>query len=165
MKITGGSGSGKTSQVLIPLILSGAKIVIIFDFKNGEITRVIEPHCALSGIPLHVFDPYEITDFPRTRISLLSHLKANSPQLFLDVKRLWKTLAPDSIGDNSYFDKAARRYGFAITMADIVLTEARPFRQSLPWFRCCVAISKLGVNGPQWRKSEPFQVFVTHLMR
>lgn len=121
VKITGGSGSGKTSQIALPLILSGTLVLVILDFKNGEITRVIEPHCALEGIPLFVFDPYRISDFPLLRLSLLSHLQAGSSRLVPDVLRLWTSLLPDSGGDNRFFDQSGRRFGAAMTLGDVAL--------------------------------------------
>ena len=58
MKILGAAGSGKTSQIAIPMILSATGPVVILDFKNGEISQVIEAHCALKSKPMYTVDAH-----------------------------------------------------------------------------------------------------------
>ncbi|MDX8347370.1 hypothetical protein SLH49_05160 [Cognatiyoonia sp. IB215446] len=63
VKITGGSGCGKTSQVALPMIFgSPREVFVILDFKNGEISRVIGAHTVLERIPFYTVDPYGVTD-------------------------------------------------------------------------------------------------------
>ncbi|WP_291726975.1 type IV secretory system conjugative DNA transfer family protein [Leisingera sp. F5] len=121
VKVTGGAGSGKTSQTAIPMILGSRGVFVLLDVKNGEITRVIEPHCALSGIPLYTLDPYGVTGFPQLRTSLLSHLKSGSSTLVPDSQRFWQAILPDSGGDSRFFDQAGRRFGDAVTRHDVGL--------------------------------------------
>ncbi|WP_170401520.1 type IV secretory system conjugative DNA transfer family protein [Ruegeria arenilitoris] len=122
MKVTGSSGSGKSSQIAIPMILGSDANFFILDVKNGEISRVIEAHCALLGIPFYTVDPYGVTDLPNLRVSLLSHLKAGSASLVPDSQRFWMAIQPDSGGDGSFFDQAGRRFGDALTRHDVNLT-------------------------------------------
>ncbi|MEE9453115.1 MAG: type IV secretory system conjugative DNA transfer family protein [Paracoccaceae bacterium] len=126
VKITGGAGSGKTSQVLMNMIFGSREVMVILDPK-AEIAPVIEPHCALLRIPLYVIDPYGKTGFPRLRVSLLSHLKPTSTTLVPDSVRLWNALLPDSGGDNKFFDQAGRRFGDAITRGGVHLTGGTSF--------------------------------------
>lgn len=128
MKITGGAGSGKTSQMALPIIMGGGLVVVILDFKNGEITRVIEPHCALMGIPLYTVDPYSVTDFPKLKISLLSNLKASSSRLVPDVQRFWNALLPNA-SKEPFFEESGRRFGGAITHGDVALNGSTSFQR------------------------------------
>ena len=121
VKITGGAGSGKTSQIALPMIMGSDASFVLLDTKNAEITRVIEPHCALKGVPLYVIDPFGVSDYPSARVSLLPYLKPNSPSLVPDSQRFWMALLPDSSGDHSFFEQAGRRFGDAITRHDVHL--------------------------------------------
>jgi type IV secretion system protein VirD4 len=119
VKITGGAGSGKTSQIALPMILGSNANFVLLDTKNAEITRVIEPHCALHAIPLYTVDPFGISDYPRLRVSLLPYLKAGSASLVPDSQRFWMALLPDSKGEHAFFEQAGRRFGDAITRHDV----------------------------------------------
>ncbi len=120
IKVTGSSGSGKSSQIAIPMILGSNENFFILDVKQGEISRIIEAHCALRGIPFYTVDPYRVTDLPNLRVSLLSHLKSNSLTLVPDSQRLWNAIQPNSSRD-SFFDEAGRRYGDGIARHDVHL--------------------------------------------
>jgi len=128
VKITGGAGCGKTSQIAVPMILGSPKeSFVLLDVKNAEITRIIEAHCALSGKPIYAIDPYGVTDYPKLRVSLLSHLKPDSTSLVPDSQRLMMALLPDSGGDNQFFDQSARRFGDAIVRGDVHLSGGTSF--------------------------------------
>ncbi|QPH54674.1 type IV secretory system conjugative DNA transfer family protein [Pontivivens ytuae] len=127
-RVTGGSGSGKSSQILLPAILGAPEArFVVLDFKNGEISRIIEPHCALAGIPFYSIDPYGVTDLPNQRVSLLSHLTPGSAMLVPDSQRFWRALLPDSGGDGRFFDQTGRRFGDAITRMDVALQGSTSF--------------------------------------
>lgn len=128
VKITGGAGSGKTSQIAVPMILgSPNESFVLLDVKNAELSRIIEAHCALAEKALYVIDPFGVTDFPALRVSLLSHLKPDSTSLVPDSQRLMMALLPDSSGDNKFFDQSARRFGDAIVRGDVHLTGGTSF--------------------------------------
>jgi type IV secretion system protein VirD4 len=128
IKITGGAGCGKSSQVAVPMILGSDQTIVLIDSKGGEITQVIEPHCALKGIPLYVVDPFRVTGARSLRVSLLSHLKAGSPTLVPDSQRFWMSVLPDSRGDTPFFEQAGRRFGDAITRHDVHLNRSTSFQ-------------------------------------
>ncbi|MCB1469973.1 MAG: type IV secretory system conjugative DNA transfer family protein [Rhizobiaceae bacterium] len=128
VKITGGAGSGKTSQLAIPMILGSDASFVLLDTKNAEITRIIEAHCALTRVPLYAVDPFGISGLPRLRVSLLSHLTARSATLVPDSQRFWNAIRPDSGGDNVFFDQSGRRFGDAITRGDVGLNGSTSFR-------------------------------------
>ncbi|WP_300016423.1 type IV secretory system conjugative DNA transfer family protein [uncultured Roseobacter sp.] len=128
VKITGGAGCGKTSQIAVPMILgSPAESFVLLDVKNAELSRIIEAHCAQVGKPLYVIDPFGVADFPALRVSLLSHLKPDSTSLVPDSQRFMLTLLPDSSGDNKFFDQSARRFGDAIVRGDVHLSGGTSF--------------------------------------
>lgn len=129
VKITGGSGSGKTSQIALPMIFgSPREVFVVLDFKNGEISRIIGAHTALERIPFYTVDPYGVTALPRLRVSLLSHLKPNSPTLVADAQRFMLALVPDSGGgDSKFFDQSARRFGDALVRGDVHLSGGTSF--------------------------------------
>lgn len=129
IKITGGSGSGKTSQIALPMIFgSPRETFVILDFKNAEISRIIEAHAALAGIPFYTVDAYGITDFPKLLVPLLSHLKPGSLTLVPDSQRFMLALLPDSSdGDGKFFDQSARRFGDALLCGDVHLSGGTSF--------------------------------------
>lgn len=144
MKITGGAGSGKTSQLALPMILGSNASFVLLDTKNAEITRVIEAHCALRAVPLYAIDPFGVSGLPRQRVSLLSYLKADSNSLVPDSQRFWNALLPDSGGDSRFFDQAGRRFGDAITRHDIYLNGSTSFQSIFE------LVSMLRSDFPAW---------------
>lgn len=122
VRVNGGSGSGKTSQIAIPLALTTEQTVVALDFKNGEISRTIEPNCAMKGRAFYVIDPFGVTDFPQTRISLLSHLTPNSPSLVPDSQRFWSAMVPEKgDGNGVFFDLSGQRVGDVITRMSVAI--------------------------------------------
>ena len=114
MLITGGAGSGKTTSLLVPLAASNGRF-FIFDVK-GEQTAILLDGLAAIGGKGYCINPYGVFGFPRHRVSLLSHLKANSPTLVGDSRRLWNALLPNISGaNNRFFDEKGRQWGDAIT--------------------------------------------------
>ena len=115
-KITGGSGCGKTSQIALPMIFgSPHETFVLLDFKKAELSRVIEPHCALHGIPFYTIDPLGVSDYPKLRVNLLSYLSASSSTLVPDAQRFMLAILPESGGGEAmFFEQTARRFGDAI---------------------------------------------------
>jgi type IV secretion system protein VirD4 len=143
VRVTGSSGSGKTSQVALPLILSTDATVVLLDFKNGEISRTIEPRCALEGRPLYAIDPFGVTDYPPTRISLLSHLTPNSPTLVPDSQRFWRAMVPETgEGNGVFFDLSGQRVG------DIITRMAVAMQGSVSLQTCYTLLLMLRANPP-----------------
>ena len=121
IKVTGGAGCGKTSQLALPMLLGSDASFVLLDTKNAEITSVVEAHCAVTHTPLYTIDPFGLSGLPRLRVSLLSHLKPSSAMLVPDSQRFWISLLPDSGGDNIFFEQTGRRFGDAITRHDVHL--------------------------------------------
>lgn len=121
VKITGGAGSGKTSQIALPMILGSDANFALLDTKNAEITRVIEAHCALEGVPLYRIDPFGINGCGNLRVSLTSYLQPDSPTLVPDSQGFWLALLPNSHSDNAFFEQGGRRFSDAITRHDVHL--------------------------------------------
>lgn len=128
VKITGGAGSGKTSQLALPMILGSDASFVLLDTKNAEVTHIIEPHCALTGTPLYTIDPFGVSGLPRLRVSLLSHLKASSSTLVPDSQRFWHAILPDTGGDSTFFEQAGRRFGDALCRHDVQLNGSTSFQ-------------------------------------
>lgn len=115
--IKGGAGSGKTTSVLMPMLLSTTASVAMIDVK-GELTAIIMDGLVQRRTPLLSFNPYRLHGLPAHRISLLSHLKPGSPYLVGDSLRLWEAIFPKIIGaTNPFFDDKGRQWGDAITRA------------------------------------------------
>lgn len=115
--IKGGAGSGKTTSVLLPMLLSKRANVAMIDVK-GELTAVLMDGLVHRGTSLLSFNPYRLHGLPAQRVSLLSHLKPNSPYLVGDSRRLWQAILPDISGaQNRFFDEKGRQWGDAITRA------------------------------------------------
>ena len=128
IKVTGGAGCGKSSQIAVPMILGSDETIVLIDSKGGEITQVIGAHCAMLGIPLFVIDPFNVTGARSLRVSLLSHLKASSSTLVPDCQRFWESVLPDSRGDTPFFEQAGRRFGDAFTRHDVHLNGSTSFQ-------------------------------------
>lgn len=115
--VKGGAGSGKTTALLLPMLLSTAANVAMIDVK-GELTAVLMDGLVHRGAALLSFNPYRLHGLPAQNISLLSHLKPGSPYLVGDSRRLWQAILPDISGaQNRFFDEKGRQWGEAITRA------------------------------------------------
>lgn len=115
--VKGGAGSGKTTALLLPMLLSTSANVAMIDVK-GELTAVLMDGLVQRGAALLSFNPYRLHGLPTQRIWLLSHLTPGSPYLVGDSLRLWEAIFPKIIGaTNPFFDDKGRQWGDAITRA------------------------------------------------
>lgn len=127
MLIVGGAGSAKTTATLMPLVMHGGKSLVLD--PKGEMTAVMLDGLAAIGGAGYCINPYRVFGFPNHRISLLGHLKAGSPTLVGDSRRLWTALHPNVSGENNrFFDEKARFWGDAITRGIIAERGSVSFR-------------------------------------
>jgi len=124
LALYGGAGSGKTTSILAPMVMTGG----ILDSKGRETANILalDVKCELTAITLDGFahtgtraytiDPYQMNGAVGQSVSLLSHLKASSPTLVGDSRRMWDALLPNVSGkDGVFFDAKGRYWGDAIT--------------------------------------------------
>lgn len=115
--IKGGAGSGKTTSVLLPMLLSTTASVAMIDVK-GELTAIIMDGLAQRRTPFIVFNPLRLLGLPAHIILLFSYLKPGSIYLVGDVRRIWLALLPNISGaQNRFFDEKGRQWGEAIMRA------------------------------------------------
>jgi type IV secretion system protein VirD4 len=115
--LKGGAGSGKTTCILMPMLLSTTTNVVMIDLK-AELTQIIMDGLAHVLAKLYAFNPFKMLGLPCHKVSLLSHLKPGSIYLTGDSGRVWLTILPDISGSNNrFFELKGREWGDAVTRA------------------------------------------------
>ena len=115
--VKGGAGSGKTTCILMPMLLSTSAHVVMIDLK-AELTQIIMDGLAHVLARLYAFNPFRMLGLPCHKVSLLSHLKPGSIHLTGDSRRAWLAILPNVSGSNNrFFDEKGRHWGDAITRA------------------------------------------------
>lgn len=124
LALYGGAGSGKTTSILAPMIMTGGVLdargkekanILALDVKC-ELTAITLDGLAHTGTRAYIIDPYQMSGAKGHSVSLLSHLKASSPTLVGDSRRMWDALLPNVSGkDGVFFDAKGRYWGDAIT--------------------------------------------------
>ncbi len=115
MLLIGGAGSGKFTSVLAHLMDAGGRDgepqrYAIFDPKR-EIRAVLEPYFAHIKAAVYEINPYFTHGVQGHRISILSHLKPNSPRLVADSRRAARTfIAESGGGDARFFEQKAQNW-------------------------------------------------------
>lgn len=114
MLLIGGAGSGKFTSVLSHIISAPGRSgepprYAIFDPKR-ELRAVLEPYLAHIKARVYEINPYFTHGVTGHRLSILSHLRADSPRLVGDSRRVARTLLPDAGGDSHFFDQKAQNW-------------------------------------------------------
>lgn len=105
--VIGGAGSGKSTAILVPIILAGGRIIVL-DVK-GELAAIALDGLAHTGTSAWCINPYGLFGLPQHRVSLLGHLNASSAMLVGDSRRTCAALTgQDASGDNRFFQDKAR---------------------------------------------------------
>jgi type IV secretion system protein VirD4 len=115
MLLIGGAGSGKFTSVLAHLMNAPGRKgepqrYAIFDPKR-ELRAVLEPYFAHIKAAVYEINPYATHGVKGHRLSILSHLKPDSPRLVADSRRAARTLLPESGGgDSRFFEQKAQNW-------------------------------------------------------
>lgn len=122
--VIGGSGRGKGTAVIIPMLLhDDGHAAVVVDPNNGAIARVTAGY-RQSLAPTYIIDPYGVTGlFPDGNcdsFNPLASLDSKSQTLVEDAAAIARALcySPDgsAAGDSAYFDRQAQSFLIALIL-------------------------------------------------
>ena len=115
MLLIGGAGSGKFTTVLSHIMDAPGRggepaRYAIFDPKR-ELGAVLEPYFAHIKAAVYEINPYFTHMVSGHRLSILSHLRPDSPRLVADSRRAARTFLPESGSGNArFFEQKAQNW-------------------------------------------------------
>lgn len=107
MLLISGAGAGKFTSVLAHIARAPGRKgepprYLILDPK-GEMAATMAWGLIHAGAHVYVVNPWNLHGLPNHSLSLLSHLKPDSPTLVADARSLARTLQPESADEGSKF--------------------------------------------------------------
>ncbi|MEO1361015.1 MAG: type IV secretory system conjugative DNA transfer family protein [Pseudomonadota bacterium] len=107
MLLVSGAGAQKWVSVLAHSALTrgrnGEPPRFLFFDPKGEMAAVMAWGLIHSGAHVYCINPWHLHGLPNQTLSLLSHLKEDSPTLVADARNLARTLQPESADESSKF--------------------------------------------------------------
>jgi len=118
--VFGGSGCGKSTNLLIPILIHPNPMPMAVLDPRGELWAVSIYTLAAQGIYAYNWNPFRQNGQPSHSINPLEHLKPNSPTLFAEIQRLVRALIQLSgSGSGKFFELTAQNVLSALILDDV----------------------------------------------